>query len=92
LILTAYAVIWTRANQGRLIRRGHPGSRRPPRWSYLLLSIGTGIALFSAEELQRQSIGWWALLLFIGGASIAHITPIALHNRSVRRAGNDPHP
>jgi hypothetical protein len=92
LIIAAYAVVWTRANQGRLMRRGHPHSKRPPRWSYLLLSIGTGVAVFSAERLQRQSLGWWALLIFIGGALIAQMAPIALHNRSVRRVSNGPHP
>lgn len=53
-ILAAYAIVWTRTNQGRLMQRGHPRSRRPPRWSYLLLAIGWGAASYSAQQLQRQ--------------------------------------
>lgn len=66
------------------MRRGHPPGRQPPRWSNLLLFIGTAVAVLGTAKLRRQSIGWWALLLFIGRV-LAQMIPIALHNRSVRR-------
>ena len=92
LILAAYAVVWTRANPGHLMRRGRSPARNPPRWSYLLLFVGTAVAVLGAAEL-RQSVGWWvALLLFVAGGILAQMIPIAVHNRSVRRAAHDPHP
>jgi len=92
LIISAYAVVWTRANPGHLMRRGHSPARKPPPWSYLLVFIGTAVAVLGAAELQRESIGWWALLLLVVGGFVAHMIPIALHNRSVRRNAHDHHP
>lgn len=92
LILAAYAVVWTRANPGHLMRRGQSPARQPPPWSYLLLFIGTAVAVLGAAELRRESIGWWALLLFIAGGILAQLIPVALHNRSVQRKAYDPHP
>lgn len=92
LILAAYSIVWTRANPGHLMRRGQSPAHKPPRWAYLLLFLGIAVAVLGAADLRRQSIGWWALLVFIGGAIVAQMVPIALHNRSVRRAAQNPHP
>ena len=65
LIISAYAVVWTRANPGHLMRRGHSPARKPPPWSYLLVFIGTAVAVL---ERVCQLIRRWITV-------VARMTP-----------------
>jgi hypothetical protein len=92
LIIATYSVVWTRANQGQLMRRNQSSPvSPPPRWSYIILALGIFVGLFGASDLQGEPIEWWAPVIFVVGAVIAQTIPVALHNRSVRRTAQDPH-